>query len=185
MPCSPRPASSELEVGSEPDRTVEDLVGDMGLRWRDVLHALVALVKLTLPVRTKSGDNAHEHWRHRQQRAKKHRYGAAMLVRGWWLSRTSIPAKKHMLTSGMLVTLTRVAPCELDDDGNASGMKSIRDGVADALGLKTDRDPRVTWITTQRKGGVREYLVEIQIAPRPAPCPTCGSIPNPQPPVSQ
>lgn len=33
---------------------------------------------------------------------------------------------------------------------------------ADWLGLN-DRDPRVTWTYDQRKGGVREYAVEITI----------------------
>ncbi len=131
-------------------------------------------MKLTLPVRTKSGDNAHEHWRFRAERAAAHRTGAALLVRGWWLKRHSVNARKDLLAGGLLITLTRVAPSELDDDGNASGMKSIRDGIADALGLKSDRDPRVAWKCDQRKAGVREYAVEISITPRVL-CPTCGS----------
>lgn len=56
-----------------------------------------------------------------------------------------------------------MAPRELDDDGNVTSLKAVRDGVADALGMKSDRDPRVTWRYAQRKGAVREYAVEIKI----------------------
>lgn len=63
---------------------------------------------------------------------------------------------------GGIVTLTRIAPRALDDDGWQSAAKPIRDGVADWLGVK-DNDPRFTWNYAQRKGRVREYCVLIEI----------------------
>lgn len=66
----------------------------------------------------------------------------------------------------LVVTVRRVAPSQgLDPhDGLGAALKGIIDGVADALGLKNDRDPRVTWRLEQRRGNPREYLVEVTIA---------------------
>lgn len=61
------------------------------------------------------------------------------------------------------VKLTRVAPSNgLDDDNLRGALKSVRDGIADALGVD-DRDPRVTWEYDQRRGKPREYAVEVEI----------------------
>ena len=130
---------------------------------------------LTLPIRTKSGDNAHTYWRGKARQAKAHRSAAALATRAKWrVFGYDAEGCASLLDAGLVVTLTRVAPSALDTDGNASGMKSIRDGIADALGLKSDRDPRITWAYAQRRAGVREYAVEVAITPRGF-CPTCGA----------
>ncbi len=66
------------------------------------------------------------------------------------------------------VVLTRVAPSGgLDPhDGLGAALKGIVDGVADGLGLKSDRDPRVTWEFGQRRGPPKTYAVEITITGR-------------------
>ncbi len=66
------------------------------------------------------------------------------------------------------VTITRVAPSNgLDPhDGLGAALKGVIDGVADALGLKNDRDPRVTWKLDQRRGAPKQYGVEIRIEVR-------------------
>lgn len=133
-------------------------------------------MNFTLPIRTKSGDNAHEHWRAKAARAKAQRGGACVALR----AAAPVGVLRESLFSGLnspglTVTLTRVAPRPLDTDGNASGMKSIRDGIADALGLKSDADPRVSWVYGQRRGGVGEYAVEVAISERTH-CPTCGGV---------
>jgi hypothetical protein len=63
------------------------------------------------------------------------------------------------------VFVTRVAPSQgLDPhDGLGAALKGCIDGVADALGLKNDRDPRVTWIIGQRQGPRGFYAVDIII----------------------
>ena len=63
------------------------------------------------------------------------------------------------------VTLTRVAPSHgLDPhDGLGAALKGVIDGVADGLGLKNDRDPRVTWVLGQRRGAPGVYEVEVLI----------------------
>jgi hypothetical protein len=60
------------------------------------------------------------------------------------------------------ILLTRVSAGTLDTDGLAASLKSIRDGLADWLGV-ADNDPRVTWSYAQRKGKRREYSVEVEI----------------------
>ena len=68
----------------------------------------------------------------------------------------------------VVVRLTRVAPSNgLDDDNLRPALKSVRDGIADALGVD-DRDPRVSWEYGQLRGRAREYAVEVEIRRRPA-----------------
>lgn len=53
----------------------------------------------------------------------------------------------------LCVTITRVAPRELDDDNNVACAKAVRDEVAAWFGLD-DRDPRIKWDYAQEKGPV-------------------------------
>jgi hypothetical protein len=55
------------------------------------------------------------------------------------------------------VTLTRVAPCEVDDDNLRGMMKRVRDGLCEALGFRDDRkrDGYLDWVYSQEKGGSR------------------------------
>ena len=64
------------------------------------------------------------------------------------------------LKGPLVVCLTRLSPRELDDDGAAAALKSVRDGVADALGID-DRDPRVVWLVDQQKQKAKGVRVEI------------------------
>lgn len=73
----------------------------------------------------------------------------------------------------LVVWLTRLSPGTLDDDGLRAALKSVRDGVADALGIK-DNDPRVRWEYAQEKTKrftagrlpANKYAVRISIEPR-------------------
>lgn len=87
------------------------------------------------------------------------------------------PSMLELLDVGLEVVLTRIAPRALDDDGNVTSLKACRDGVADALGLPNDKDPRVSWKYAQARAGVREYAVQVEISKRRPPCPTCGATP--------
>lgn len=64
------------------------------------------------------------------------------------------------------VLVRRVAPSSgLDPhDGLPGAMKAIVDGIADALGLASDRDPRVVWRYDQRRG---PWAVEVEIERMP------------------
>lgn len=86
--------------------------------------------------------------------------------------------------AGLLVTLTRVAPRPLDaHDNGRTAMKPIADAVTDALGLKSDRDPRLSFAYDQQRAGIREYSVLVRVESRPPPCPTCGAY-SPSPRIS-
>ncbi len=80
-------------------------------------------------------------------------------------------ATLHLAAAGKLpplpvtVLVTRVAPSSgLDPhDGLRASLKGVVDGIADALGLKSDRDPRVSWAYDQRRGMRAEWAVTIRI----------------------
>lgn len=62
------------------------------------------------------------------------------------------------------VTLTRLSPGTLDEDGIDDALKNVRDGVADWLGLKNDRDNRLTWAYAQERSAASVHKVRIEIA---------------------
>lgn len=102
-----------------------------------------------------SAANLREHHMARSRRAKSHRSIAAVECQ-----------RAKRLPMPLLVTLTRIAGRELDDDNLAHAFKSVRDGVADALGIK-DNDPRVSWAYAQERRGVgHPNKVRIVIGPR-------------------
>lgn len=109
---------------------------------------------VTIPIRTVSEANSHQHWRKRQRRAKEHRSAAHLCMRATFGKALPLP---------LVITLTRVAPSRgLDSDNLPVSMKHVRDGIADWLGID-DRDPRVTWLYEQRRGGPREYAVHVEV----------------------
>jgi len=112
-------------------------------------------MKFLLPIRTVSEANARENWRTRHSRRKRQRIDVELLLRGK-LGAVKLPC---------VVTLTRVAPRALDKGDNCPGsLKAVRDEVAVILGVD-DRDPRVEWRYSQRRGKPREYAVEVEIVP--------------------
>ena len=120
---------------------------------------------ITIPLRLESVANLREHWGARARRAKLHRDTTSMVVRAAW--RGWLPlgewSREELLDRGLVVTLARIALRTLDCDNLAAALKSVRDGVADALGLKSDADPRVAWRYCQRRGMPGEYAVEVRI----------------------
>jgi hypothetical protein len=56
------------------------------------------------------------------------------------------------------ITLTRISPCELDDDNLGTAFKRIRDGICEALGFRDDknREGYLQWHYAQEKGGKRK-----------------------------
>lgn len=117
----------------------------------------------TIPVRTKNPNNgATGHTRLaailRSRDRKVQRETARAHALGHAVTGTRMPCT---------VVLTRVAPSGgLDPhDGLGAALKGIIDGVADALGLTNDRDPRVRWVLGQRRGKRGEYAVEVEITP--------------------
>lgn len=110
----------------------------------------------TIPIRTVSVANLREHWRARAKRVEQERCAVALVMpRKNWLS--FLPA---------VVTLTRIAPRPVDSDNLTICCKSLRDQIADELGLPNDRDPRVEWRYAQERGKPKEYAVRVEIVPK-------------------
>lgn len=62
------------------------------------------------------------------------------------------------------ILLTRVSQRELDDDNVEGALKAVRDGVADGLGLKSDkRSKKLHWDYGQAKGPRGYYGVRVKI----------------------
>jgi hypothetical protein len=110
------------------------------------------VVKVTVPVKIDSGLNMRVHWRVRANTNASHRAAAYFALKQAKV-KAEMPA---------VVTLTRIAPRELDDDNLAGGFKSVRDGTADWLGID-DRDKRVQWRYEQRKGAPKVYEATVRI----------------------
>lgn len=66
------------------------------------------------------------------------------------------------------VTLVAISPGRgLDDDNLIAAFKSIRDGVADGVGLRDDSDPRIEFWYEKRRGRKGQYEVHIEYRMRP------------------
>lgn len=109
-------------------------------------------VCISLPLKIVSVANLREHWRVRANRAS-HQRCLTMLVVQNKVPKDDAPTE---------VTLTRISARALDDDNLASAFKAVRDGVADALGLK-DNDKRLAWKYAQRKGKKGESAAEVTL----------------------
>lgn len=70
----------------------------------------------------------------------------------------------HQLCDGYAITLTRISRGKLDDDNLGGALKPVRDGVADALGLKSDRTGDKLHIKCEQEyGPVGYYGVKVKI----------------------
>ena len=68
------------------------------------------------------------------------------------------------LSPPLKITLTRIAPRRVDDDNLVMGMKPVRDGVADGLGLKNDSEASgLEWIYEQQAGLCKEYGLRVEV----------------------
>lgn len=101
------------------------------------------MIEFEVPVRLVSLLNAREHHMARARRAKTQRTAAHTIAR----ARVSGLVDTNLL---LTVTITRIAPRELDDDNLAGSAKHVRDGIADALGID-DGDKRIQWRYEQAK----------------------------------
>lgn len=131
-------------------------------RLEALARALVAMREkipwliVELPVRLRNTSNARDGWRATAKRAK------AVRALSRKLTANAIALDGNLIQLPLVVRLVYIGPRQLDDDGVASALKSLRDGVADALGVD-DRDQRVVWVPDQERGGVREYGARVEI----------------------
>jgi hypothetical protein len=101
----------------------------------------------------------HAAWEQRHSRARRERNAVVEALEGittpWW--------------SNYYVTLMRCGPRKLDDDNLRGAMKSVRDQLAQWLGLD-DADERIVWGYAQRvvkpKNGLKSWA-RVRITPEP------------------
>ena len=104
--------------------------------------------------------NLRLHWAAKAKVFKSQRHATGFALRGTarhWLTHWKGMRDNERLC--LHVTLTRVAPRELDDDNLASAFKAIRDEVAAFVGLD-DGSKRFTWAYRQERG---LYAVRIRL----------------------
>lgn len=120
------------------------------------------MITLEIPVKTVSLTNAREPWRARHGRAKRQREATwAVWIAAPFARREPI-ARRIERDGAVTVTLTRLAPGELDDDNLPPSLKSIRDEIAACLGCD-DRDPRITWRYQQQRTKRGDYRVRVEV----------------------
>lgn len=118
---------------------------------------------LEIPIRTVSEANQRCHWSVRAKRAKRQRNAVALFCRTRVDWRRLVVEWSLFRDSRATVELTRVSPRVLDDDNLRGALKATRDQIADELGLKSDRDPRVCWVYAQQRGKPKEHAVTVEV----------------------
>lgn len=118
-----------------------------------------AIYARRLPITLPKRSNARGHWAKHADHYKHQR------TAGLWLFREvagkEVVAWFHGAPGrALVVRIVREAPRLLDDDGAVTAAKSLRDGIADALGID-DNDARVTWLVAQVKAKTASVLVEV------------------------
>lgn len=107
-----------------------------------------------IPIKVVSELNAREHWRVRQQRARKQRHQVALHLRLRGV-RPGIP---------LHVVMTRFGRRRLDSDNLAGAFKHVRDEIADWLGINDGDETKATWECRQLMGG--KPAIRIDLLPR-------------------
>ena len=120
---------------------------------------MTALLEFMIPLRTKTGLNAREHWAVKAKRVKAERDATGR----YWLANAlqyRVRCDLRLLAKyapGLLITLTRIGPRLCDDDNLAGGLKAVRDQVAEELGTDDGPNSMLRWKYHQERGpwGVR------------------------------
>lgn len=119
-------------------------------------------LRFSIPLKTVSGANSREHWAAKARRVKAERSATALaiLVAG---AKTTLKGYAPS-ASRIIVTLTRVAPRQLDSHDNLpSSMKGVVDQLCASMGID-DRDPRFAVLYQQHRGAVRENAVRVVVS---------------------
>ncbi len=130
-----------------------------------------ALLDITIPMRLPSRANFRGHTRSRKhtKMVREQRGVTRLVLSARAERRPKLPC---------VICLTRIAPRSLDHADNLPmSMKSVRDGIADWLGVD-DRSDQIQWQYDQRKGSgprVNELQVEVFENEDPWGCKLCGA----------
>lgn len=129
-----------------------------------VYHDAEPICTVTVPVKTVSELNRHEHWRIRAKRAKaQHRAIGYALVAN---HRAIIFVGKMAKPGPLHVHLTRLSARKLDSDNLAGALKHCRDAVAKFLGVDDGNEAAVSWSVGQERQ--KGYAVRVEFYRRSA-----------------
>ena len=107
------------------------------------------------PLRTVSESNAREHWAATHRRAKHQRSTTYR-----WLQQ--LLGLACPLTLPLTITLTRIAPRDVDTDNLCGALKHVQDACADYLAgaylAGQDRQPGLTFRYQQRRGVITRFI---------------------------
>lgn len=131
------------------------------------------LVTFEVPVRLESvangGQGTSTAWRFWRAKETKNtrsivRAAATAAVQKQLKTHATFLLQKH---KRLVVLITRIAPRELDRHDNLPrATKLVADALADALGLKSDRDARVEFLVDQERREPKEYAVRVELYER-------------------
>jgi hypothetical protein len=111
-------------------------------------------ISLRIPLKTVSEANTRGHWSLKAKRAKKQRSVTALTLKAFYRTPPEPP---------LIITITRIAPRDLDDDNLRSALKAVRDGIADWLSCR-DNHPLIRWEYGQEKPDApRAYAVRVDV----------------------
>lgn len=114
------------------------------------------MITITVPLRVESTANKRWHW------AKLAGYHKRFRLQTWAML-LHAHGPLGVVLAPVKVTLTRIAPRELDGHDNLrSGLKGAVDGVADWLKLP-DNDPRIEWVYRQERGAPKFYALRVEV----------------------
>jgi hypothetical protein len=144
-------------VGEEPKR-IQALAVDTQPQPQRRADGVLRITFPNMRLVSEANRASHEHWRKRQQRAKDQRYTVYYTLRCTYWEVPALP---------VTVTLTRIAPRELDQSSLIDLSVAIREAIADWLvGAEGQGNPEqagVVWSYRQRQGKPREYALGIMI----------------------
>ena len=119
------------------------------------------MIRVTLPLKTRSLLNLREHWAARARRTKAHRAATILALRAAHPGGNSLTWDKLDGINTLVVTLTRYGR-RLDDDNLRGALKAVRDGVAEWAAID-DGSERWRWEYAQEKAGKLGERVEVWI----------------------
>lgn len=109
----------------------------------------MTLASFHIPIKTPNPVNgSHQHWSVASGRRKRQRRAAYLAC--------------PVVALPVTVRMVRLSSGVLDDDNLRPALKSIRDGIADRLGV-ADNDPRIRFEYAQRRVRPTLYGVEVEI----------------------
>jgi len=116
-------------------------------------------VTIIIPVRTWSEANCRPHWAAKAKRVKSQRQTAAIHLQA---AGVKAFANEWRRSFPLVVTLTRLASRQLDDDNLRGALKAVRDEVARQLNVD-DGEALVRWEYGQKKAKRGVYAVWVDI----------------------